>query len=64
MNTISDDLTVLQVNHMEEELCILHRMFCKPDVHRKSIVTLALSSDNRKIVVRHFVNQAPEPNHL
>ena len=34
-------------------------MFCKLDVRRKSIVTLALSQDNRKIVVRYFVNQAP-----
>ena len=36
-------------------------MFCKIDVCRKSIVTLALSYDNRKIVVRYFVNRAPEP---
>jgi len=34
-------------------------MFRKLDVRRKSIVTLALSYDNRKIVVRYFVNRAP-----
>jgi len=34
-------------------------MFRKSDVRRKSIVTLALLYDNRKIVVRRFVNQAP-----
>jgi len=36
-------------------------MFCKLDVRRKSIVTLALSYswDNRKIVVRYFVNRVP-----
>ena len=35
-------------------------MFCKLDVCYKSIVTLALSQDNRKIVVRYFVNWAPD----
>jgi len=35
-------------------------MFCKLDVRRKSIVTLALSKDNRKIVVRYFANRAPD----
>jgi len=35
-------------------------MFCKLHVRRKSIVTLALSQDNRKIVVRYFVNRAPD----
>jgi len=34
-------------------------MFCKLDVRRTSIVTLALSQDNRKSVVRYLVNQAP-----
>jgi len=34
-------------------------MFGILDVRRKSIVTLALSQDNRKTVVRHFVNRAP-----
>jgi len=34
-------------------------MFRKLDVRRKSIVTFALSLDNRKIVVRYFVNRAP-----
>ena len=33
-------------------------MFCKLDVRRKSIVTSALSWDNRKTVVRYFVNRA------
>ena len=33
--------------------------FCKLYVCRKSIVTLALAYDHRKIVVRYFVNQAP-----
>jgi len=35
-------------------------MFCKLDVRRKLIVTLELSLNNRKIVVRYFVNRAPE----
>ena len=35
-------------------------MFGKLDVRRKSIVTLALSSDNRKIVVRQSVNRIPD----
>jgi len=35
-------------------------MFCKLDVHRKSILTLALSQNNCKIVRIHGVNQAPE----
>jgi len=35
-------------------------MFCKLDVRRKSIVTLALSSDSHKIIVRYFVNRAPD----
>jgi len=34
-------------------------MFGKLDVRRKSIAILALSYDNRKIVVRYFVNRAP-----
>ena len=33
-------------------------MFDKSDARRKLIVTLALSSDNRKIVVRYFINRA------
>ena len=33
-------------------------MFCKLNVRRKSTVTSPLSSDNRKIVVRYFVNLA------
>ena len=33
-------------------------MFGKKDVRRKSIVTSALSYDNREIVVRYFVNRA------
>ena len=35
-------------------------MFCKLDDRRKSIVSLALSLDNRKIVVRYFVNRDPD----
>jgi len=35
-------------------------MFRKLDVRRKSIVTLPLSSDNHKIIVRHFVNLASD----
>ena len=35
-------------------------MFCKLDVCHKSIVTLAISKDYGKIVVRYFVNQAPD----
>ena len=35
-------------------------MFRKLGVRRKSIATLALSYDNRKIVVRYFVNPALE----
>jgi len=34
-------------------------MYDKLYVRRKSIVTVALSQDNRKIVIRYFVNQAP-----
>ena len=34
-------------------------MFCKSDVRRKSIVTLALWQDNRKTVERYFVNRVP-----
>ena len=42
-NTVSDDLTTLQVNRASEKPCALRKMFCKIDVRRKSIVTLALS---------------------
>ena len=38
-NTISDDLTILQVNCTQEKPCALRKMFCKLDVRRKSIVT-------------------------
>ena len=51
-NTISDDITILHVNLTYEKLSIHCKMFCKLDVRRKFIVTLALSWDNRKIVVR------------
>jgi len=57
MTTISDDLTILLVNRTLRFSC---KMFCKLDVRRKSIVTLVLSFDNRKIVVRYFVNRAPD----
>ena len=44
-NTISDGLTILQVNHIFKKPCVLCQMFSKLDVRRrpKSIVTLALS---------------------
>jgi len=42
-NTISDDLVTLQVNRTQEKPCVLRKMFCKLDIRRKSIVTLALS---------------------
>ena len=42
-NAISDDLTILRVNRTEEKPCAFRMMFCKLDVRRKSIVTLALS---------------------
>jgi len=38
-----DDLTILQVNRTQEKPYVLRKMFCKLDVRRKSIVTLALS---------------------
>ena len=37
--------------------CVFRSMFCKLDVRRKSIVTLALSY--RKVAVRYLVNRAP-----
>jgi len=49
----------LHVNLTYEKLSIHCKMFCKLDVRRKLIVTLALSKDNRKTVVRYFVNRAP-----
>jgi len=33
----------LRVNHSEEKPCVLHNVFCKLDVHRKSIVTPSLA---------------------
>ena len=42
-NTISDDITILHVNLTYEKLSIHCKMFCKLDVRRKLIVTLALS---------------------
>ena len=42
-NTISDDLTILQVNRAKEMFCVLRKVFCKLDVRRKSIVILTLS---------------------
>ena len=41
-NTVSDDLMILQVNRTEKKPHVLHEMFCELNVHRKSIVTLAL----------------------
>jgi len=43
MNTISDDLTILQVTCTQEKPCVLRKMFDKLDIRRKSIITLALS---------------------
>jgi len=44
MNTISNDLTMLQVSRAEEKPCVSRKMFCKLDVcRRQSIITLALS---------------------
>ena len=34
---------ILQVSRTKEKPCVLRTMFCKLDVRRKSIVTLALS---------------------
>ena len=50
---------MLRVNRARENPCVLREMFCELDVRRKSIVTLALSKDNRKIIVRYFVNRDP-----
>jgi len=41
-NTISDNLMILQVNHNREKACVLCEMFCKLDVRRKLIITLAI----------------------
>jgi len=42
-DTISDDITILHVNLTHEKLSIHRKMFCKLDVRRQLIVTLALS---------------------
>ena len=42
-HTISNDITILHVNLTYEKLSIQCKMFCKLDVRRKLIVTLALS---------------------
>jgi len=42
-NTVSDDLTTLQVKSYPRKALRSREMFCKLDVRRKSIVTLALS---------------------
>ena len=42
-NTISDDLTILQVYRTQEKPCTLHKMLCKLDIRRKTVVTLSLS---------------------
>ena len=59
-DTISDDISTLHVNLTCKKLSIHCKMFCKLDIRRKLIVTLALSQDNRKIVVRYFVNRAQD----
>ena len=44
MNNIYDELTISQVNRTKEKPCVLRRIFfCKLNVRRKSIVTLALT---------------------
>ena len=48
------------MNLTDEKLSIHCKMFGKLDVRRKLVVTLALSQNNRKIVVRYFVNRAWE----
>jgi len=52
---------ILQVNCTREKPRVRRKLFFfKLDVRRRSIVTLALSQDNRQIiVVRYFVNRAP-----
>ena len=42
-DAIFDDITILHVNLTYEKLSIHCKMFCKLDVRRKLIVTLALS---------------------
>ena len=42
-DTIFDDITILHMNVTYEKLSIRCKMFCKLDVRRKLIVTLALS---------------------
>ena len=59
LRNICDDITILHVNRTYEKPSVHCKMFCKLDVCRKSIATLALSYDNRKTVVRYFVNRAP-----
>jgi len=41
-NTVSDDVTILHVNLTYEKLSIHCKLFCKLDIRRKLIVTLAL----------------------
>jgi len=43
MNTVSNDLMILQVNCTREKPCVFRRMLSKLDIHRKSIITLTLS---------------------
>jgi len=42
-NITSDDITILHLNLTYEKLSIHYKMFCKLDVRRNLIVTLALS---------------------
>jgi len=42
-DTVFDDITILHVNLTYEKLSIHGKMFCKLDVRRKLIITLALS---------------------
>jgi len=48
-NLRTQSQTILQVNRASENSCVLRKMFCKLDVRCKTIVTLALSYDCRKI---------------
>jgi len=47
------------MNLTYEKLSIHCKMFCRLDVRRKLIVTLALSQDNRKISRKIFCKSGP-----
>ena len=58
-DTIFDDIMILHMNLTYEKLSIHCKMFCKLDVRRMLIVTLALSQDNRKISRKIFCKSGP-----